>query len=91
MDEPVRRRVMVRGQVQGVAFRATTRHEAARVGASGWVRNCADGSVEAVFEGSTRAVEEMVDFCRHGPSFARVDDVEVESEPPEGLRGFRIR
>jgi acylphosphatase len=91
LEEAVRRRVMVRGQVQGVGFRATTRSEAARVGASGWVRNRPDGSVEAVFEGPAPAVAAMVAFCRRGPSFARVDRIEVAEESPEGLRGFAVR
>ena len=87
----VRRRVRVEGRVQGVAFRYHTEAHARRAGAAGWVRNRPDGSVEAVFEGPAEAVEACVRFCREGPSFARVDDVHVDEEPPEGLSGFEIR
>ncbi len=87
----IRRRVRVRGRVQGVAFRASTVEQARAAGARGWVRNCPDGSVEAVFEGPPDAVEALVAFCREGPSWARVDGVEVADERPEGLAGFQVR
>jgi acylphosphatase len=87
----VRRRVRVHGRVQGVAFRAHTRERARREGAAGWVRNRPDGSVEAVFEGVAPTVEALVDACRTGPSWARVDRIDVSEEPPEGLSGFEIR
>ncbi|MEA2352923.1 MAG: acylphosphatase [Thermoleophilaceae bacterium] len=87
----VRRRVVVRGDVQGVFFRDSTRSEAARRGVAGWVANRGDGSVEAVFEGDADAVEELVAFCRSGPSRADVRDVDVTEEEPEGLDGFSVR
>jgi acylphosphatase len=89
--ERVRRRVVVRGRVQGVFFRGSTGDEALARGVDGWVRNRPDGSVEAVFEGPPGAVEALLAFCRRGPRFARVDSVEVEPEPPEWLRGFQVR
>jgi acylphosphatase len=91
MSERVRRRVVVRGYVQGVFFRDSTRREASRRGVSGWVSNRADGAVEAVFEGSPPDVEALVDFASRGPRGAEVQDVEVASEPPEDLTGFEIR
>ena len=87
----VRRRVVVRGDVQGVFFRDSTREQASRRGVAGWVRNCGDGSVEAVFEGDASAVSALVDFMRSGPSRADVRDVEVVEEEPEGLEGFGVR
>jgi acylphosphatase len=60
------------------------------VGVSGWVRNREDGAVEAVFEGEPAAVEELVQFCRRGPSRAEVASAEVIEEEPEGLEGFRV-
>lgn len=87
----IRRRVIVRGLVQGVFFRDSVRRRASTLGASGWVRNTADGAVEAVFEGEPDAVSQLVAFCREGPRGARVDAVEVTDESPEGLRGFAIR
>jgi acylphosphatase len=87
----IRRRVVVRGNVQGVFFRDSTEKEAGSRGVAGWVRNRDDGAVEAVFEGDEDAVEALVEFCRSGPSRADVDDVEVTEEEPEGLDGFGAR
>ena len=89
-DPAVRRRVRAHGRVQGVFFRDSVRREAASRGVAGWVRNCADGSVEAVFEGSDEAVAAMVEACRAGPGHSTVEQVEVADEPPEGLSGFSV-
>ena len=87
----IRRRVVVSGRVQGVFFRSSTEEEARALGVDGWVRNRPDGSVEAVFEGPADAVDALVEFCRRGPRWALVEKVEVEEEPPESQRGFRVR
>jgi acylphosphatase len=89
--ERARRRVRVRGRVQGVFFRAETRARAESLAVGGWVRNTPDGSVEAVFEGEPERVDSMVDWCRRGPAGAVVDDVEVVPEEPAGESGFRVR
>jgi acylphosphatase len=81
----------VRGRVQGVFFRDTTRRNAEAAGVSGWASNRADGAVEAVFEGDPQAVDRLVEFVRRGPSRAEVDSVDVVEEEPEGLSGFEIR
>jgi acylphosphatase len=86
-----RKRVVVTGRVQGVFFRDTTRRRAEAAGVSGWVTNRRDGAMEAVFEGEDAAVDQLVDFCRRGPSRAEVAAVEVTDEEPEGLADFRIR
>ena len=91
MADEERRHVLVSGQVQGVFFRDSTRQEAERLGLSGWVRNTQDGRVEAVFEGESGAVRQMVEWCESGPSSADVEDVSVEQETPEGLSGFEVR
>jgi acylphosphatase len=83
--------VIVRGLVQGVFFRDSTRRLAQRHGVSGWVANRADGAVEAVFEGEADAVERLVAFSREGPRGAQVESVEVTEEEPEGLSGFAVR
>jgi len=80
----------VSGRVQGVWFRGSTQAEARRRGADGWVRNCRDGSVEAVFEGPPEAVVALVAWCGRGPPAARVENVEWWEETPEGLHGFDI-
>jgi acylphosphatase len=77
--------------VQGVFFRDTARRRADAAGVSGWIRNTADGTVEAVFEGEPAAVDELVEFCRRGPSRAEVASVDVVEETPEGLSGFEVR
>lgn len=77
----VRARVRVRGEVQGVGYRASARWVADSLGLTGWVRNCPDGSVEAVFDGDSPAVDEAIEWCRRGPSFAEVESVEVEWLP----------
>jgi acylphosphatase len=82
---------VVTGRVQGVFFRDTTRRRAEAAGVSGWVGNRSDGAVEAVFEGEEAAVDELVEFCRRGPSRAEVTAVEVTDEDPEGLTGFQVR
>jgi acylphosphatase len=88
---PVRRRVLVSGRVQGVWFRESCRTAALDAGVTGSVRNLVDGRVEAVFEGPAAAVERMIEWCRHGPSRARVDHVEVHEESPIGGAGFHVR
>jgi acylphosphatase len=82
---------VVSGRVQGVFFRDTTRRRAEAAGVAGWVRNTPEGAVEAVFEGLPEAVDELVEFCRRGPSRAEVAAVEVTEEEPEGLAGFDVR
>jgi len=89
-ETPVRRRVRATGRVQGVFFRDSTRREAQRRGVAGWVRNCADGSVEAVFEGEPDMVEHMVCFVRNGPGSSDVSRVDVDEEEPGDLRGFKV-
>ncbi len=73
----LRAHVIVHGLVQGVWFRASTREEALRIGVTGWVRNLSDGSVEAVFEGEKKKVEEIVGWCHRGPSGAEVSGVDI--------------
>jgi acylphosphatase len=77
--------VRITGRVQGVGYRAWTVDEARRRGLSGWVRNRADGDVEAVFSGPKADVDDMIAACRRGPSLARVSHVMVEvAEPVSG-------
>jgi len=80
----------VGGFVQGVGFRFALVREAESRGVAGWVRNRPDGLVEAVFEGSTEAVDSMVSWCRHGPRGARVERVQVSEEETAGSREFRV-
>ncbi len=87
-----RAHVYVSGNVQGVFFRDSTRRKAVELGLNGWVQNLPDGRVEALFEGPSDAVREMVRWCKEGPSHADVKDVETEyEEPREDLKGFEVR
>jgi acylphosphatase len=83
--------VVVDGQVQGVFFRDTCRRMATATGVGGWVRNRADGRVEAFFEGDRAGVARMVAWCRQGPPGAGVTAVDVAEETPVGETRFRIR
>lgn len=83
--------MIVQGRVQGVFFRAETRNRARSLGLSGWVRNNADGSVEATFEGDRDRVESMVEWCRRGPAHAHVENVDVAWEEPTGDAEFAVQ
>ena len=87
----IAREVVVTGRVQGVFFRDSMRREARRLGIAGWVRNCADGTVQAHLEGSPDAVEELVRWSREGPRHASVDDVRVIDAQTAGCAGFDVR
>lgn len=86
----IRRRVVVHGGVQGVGFRYSARREADRLGIAGWVRNRADGAVEAELEGDEASVQAMLDWLAEGPPGAVVRSTEVAEAAPTGERGFRI-
>ena len=86
-----RAHVVVTGRVQGVFFRAETRDRARSLGLGGWVRNNGDGSVEAVFEGDEERVESMVEWCRRGPAYAKVENVQVAWEDPRSEREFAVQ
>ncbi|MGB3403949.1 MAG: acylphosphatase [Microcoleaceae cyanobacterium] len=86
----IRVHVWISGRVQGVGYRFSTLHQARQRDLNGWVRNLPDGRVEAVFEGTLTNIEEMIQWCHHGPSAAKPENVGVEYEPVEGLQGFEI-
>jgi acylphosphatase len=88
--EVVRKRVVVDGRVQGVWFRESCRTEAMARSVYGWVRNCEDGTVEAVFEGFPAAVDAMIAWCRAGPPHASVTSVVSTDETPIGETAFRV-
>ena len=73
--------VIISGRVQGVWFRASVKNKAEQLGINGWVRNTDNGNVEAIFEGNEKNIEEMLKWCSHGPSLAKVDNVEVTKQP----------
>lgn len=91
MADAIARRVKVHGRVQGVFFRDTARRRAQELGLSGWIRNCPDGTVEALFEGEAEAIEAAVEFCRRGPPRAEVADIDVWEAEPSGQAAFEVR
>jgi acylphosphatase len=87
-----RTHLIMGGRVQGVFFRAKTRIEAKRHNVVGWIRNLLDGRVEAVLEGEENNVKELVQFCKKGPSGARIMNMNVTWEAYTGeFEDFEIR
>lgn len=84
-------RVRITGHVQGVGFRAWTEQRANALGLSGWVRNAENGDVEALFSGSTEAVNAMLAACREGPRHARVERVELLGPAAPTVGPFRTQ
>ena len=83
--------VRVTGRVQGVFYRAWAQGQARELGVSGWIRNCADGSVEALVEGDANAVDLLIEKLRKGPPGAMVSELSVEPAETIGAEGFEIR
>ncbi len=83
-------RLKITGLVHGVYFRAGMATVANERGVTGWVKNMADGSVEALLEGEEASVKGVVDWARRGPPRARVDSVKVEEAGVRNLKGFKI-
>jgi len=87
-DDITSLRVQVHGFVQGVGFRDFLVMAAQRERLDGWVRNCADGSVEALISGPTKAVEIFVSSATKGPHGARVSAVDLHTSEPPAEKGF---
>jgi acylphosphatase len=83
----------ITGKVQGVFYRATTQKKAQELGVMGWVRNCSDGSVEALFQGEEDVLGAITDWCWHGPDHAQVENVVVLYSKPcmDACDRFTIR
>jgi acylphosphatase len=84
-------RLVITGRVQGVGYRVWAMHTAVRLGVRGWVRNRADGTVEALAIGDDEAVAAMIEACRKGPRAARVIDVAISEAEDDGSQGFTGR
>jgi len=92
MNKKIRTHIFVSGRVQGVFFRSHTAEKARELELTGWVRNLEDGRVEAVFEGEKEKIEKIIEWAKKGPTFARVDDVEIEWQDYKGeFKDFEIR
>jgi len=86
----IRRRVIVHGYVQGVGYRYTARAQASRLGVGGWIRNRADGTVEAEIEGEEASVATLLEWFAQGPPGAIVERTDVSELEPTGDRTFRV-
>ena len=85
-------KVVISGKVQGVFYRAHTQNTADRLGIKGYVKNLANGSVEAVFEGDQPAIDQMINWCNKGPEMSRVENVQTqEIKPLTNFKIFEIR
>lgn len=92
MSNKTQVKVIIHGRVQGVFYRAHTKNTADRLGVAGYVKNCTDGSVQAVFEGDQDAVTRMIAWCQKGPEMSRVDHVQTqEIKPLTHFNRFEIR
>ena len=83
--------LFISGQVQGVFFRAHTATKAQKLGLAGWVRNTADGRVEAVFEGEKEKLAKIIRWCQKGPPVGRVEAIEMVWEKNQGEKRFEVR
>ena len=84
-------RLRIEGFVQAVGYRHFAIQEARRLGLDGWVRNRADGTVEALISGTTKAVEDFVGACMRGPVGSTVRNVELHKAEPPTDKGFHQR
>ena len=90
--EKIRAHIFVSGRVQGVFYREKTRKKAEKLGVTGWVKNLSDGRVESIFEGDRDMVENMVNWARKGPIWAKIEALDVVWEDYRGEFGaFEIR
>ncbi len=88
-DDITSLRVRIEGIVQGVGFREFLTMTAVRHSLDGWVRNCSDGSVEALVSGPTKAVEVFVGAATRGPNGARVHAIDLHNSEPPAEKGFQ--
>jgi acylphosphatase len=92
MADRLCQRWLITGRVQGIGYRAWLVMEGNARGLDGWVRNLADGRVEAVVSGEPDAIAYLHAACRHGPPGARVEGIEVLPAEPDSITlraGFR--
>ena len=91
-SSPQTLRLLITGHVQAVGFRMSMQRAAEQRAVVGWVRNRADGNVEAVIQGSDESIDSLLEWARQGPRGARVDRVDPSPiETDEVFTGFEIR
>ncbi len=90
MREKITRHLLIRGRVQGVGFRNYMDYKAGQLGISGWVRNCSDGSVEAVVHGTPATVAAIIECAQRGPRASHVSGVTVSDDGNDENFGDRF-
>jgi acylphosphatase len=91
-NETIRVHIRVKGRVQGVGFRSHVEYHALQIGVLGWVRNIGWDTVETVAEGSREQIDQFIEMVKTGPRASRVDEAQVEYEPPTGrLDAFSVK
>jgi acylphosphatase len=83
-------RLIIKGKVQGVFYRATAKDVADLIGVKGWVRNLPDNNVEIIATASEDILQKFINWCKQGPPKAKVDEVIVEEIASEEFKGFKI-
>ena len=83
--------IKVKGKVQGVFYRASTKDKAMELGVRGFVKNMPDGSVYLEAEGETEALEQLVEWCQKGPDKAIVEEVSREEGEIKNFEGFKVK
>ena len=84
-------KITVYGRVQGVGFRYSTLHTAKNFNVSGFVKNQIDGSVYIEAEGKSQNLDLFIDWCKRGPSYSRIDNINIENQPLVNFSGFFIQ
>jgi acylphosphatase len=82
--------IIIKGKVQGVFYRATAKETAVKMGLTGWVKNTAEGNVEAMVTGDAEEVQKFIDWCRQGPPRAVVTELTTEEKVLKVFDHFQI-
>ena len=82
--------LLIKGNVQGVFYRATAKKIADKLKLTGWIKNTREGNVEAVASGDDQQLNEFISWCKQGPEKATVEDVIVTQEKETSFNNFEV-
>lgn len=83
--------IIIEGRVQGVFFRSNIKKRAQKLSLVGWVKNTFDGNVEVLIQGDKKKINKLIEYCKKGPIFARVNNVKVKEINVKELKNFKVR
>lgn len=89
--DKVQKHIFISGRVQSVGFRAFTKREASALNVKGWVKNLRDGRVELVIQAKKNNIDKMIQKIKKGPSFAKVENIEIKEENLSDFKKFKIK